>query len=144
MNIELLKQDLISSEGFKLKPYKDTVGKTTIGVGRNLDDVGLSQEEVLFLLDNDIKRILTELGSIEGFSQLTEPRQRVIAEMIFNLGKNNLIKFKNMWKAIQAQDWNRASTEMLDSLWARQVKTRANRLADCMRTGVDHRANQNT
>ena len=137
MNINLLKKDIIISEGFKLKPYKDTVGKITIGVGRNLEDVGLIEEEVLFLLENDIKRVQKELESIEGFSLLSEPRQRIIAEMIFNLGKRNLMKFKNMWKAIQLQDWNRAANEMLDSLWAKQVGKRATRLAARMRTGLD-------
>jgi lysozyme len=137
MNIDLLKKDIISAEGFKLKPYKDTVGKTTIGVGRNLDDVGLMKEEVLFLLENDIKRIQKELDSIEEFSLLSEPRQRVIAEMVFNLGKGNFMKFKNMRQAIQLQDWNRAANEMLNSLWAKQVGKRATRLAACMRTGMD-------
>jgi lysozyme len=137
MNIDLLKKDIILSEGFKLKPYKDTVGKLTIGVGRNLDDVGLIEEEVLFLLENDIKRIQKELDSIEEFSLLSETRQRVIAEMVFNLGKSNLMKFKNMWKAIQLQDWSKAANEMLDSLWAKQVGKRASRLATRMRTGLD-------
>ena len=89
------------------------------------------------MLENDIKRVQKELESIEGFSLLSEPRQRIIAEMIFNLGKRNLMKFKNMWKAIQLQDWNRAANEMLDSLWAKQVGKRASRLAARMRTGLD-------
>lgn len=137
MDIELLKKDLKDAEGLRLKPYKDTVGKITIGVGRNLDDVGITEEEAFFLLDNDIKHVLEELSSIKVFPLLSDPRQRVIAELAFNLGMGNLMEFKDMWKAIQEKNWDKAADEMLDSLWAKQVGKRATRLVARMRTGVD-------
>lgn len=137
MNIIKLKKDLISAEGLKLKAYKDTMGKTTIGVGRNLDDVGITEEEAFFLLNNDIRRLENELSSIENFPGLSEIRQGIIAEMAFNLGLKNLMKFRRMWKAIYNQDWDAASAEMLSSLWAQQVGKRAIRLATRMRTGYD-------
>ncbi len=99
------------------------MGKLTIGVGRNLDDEGITKEEALYLLNNDIQRIKGELASLPNFSQLSEPRQRVLTEMGFNIGLEGLMKFKEMWQAIQAQDWDGAANAMLDSLWAKEVGT---------------------
>jgi lysozyme len=137
MNIEILRQSIIDAEGLRLKPYKDTEGKLTIGVGRNLDDIGISKEEAFFLLDNDIKFILKELSKLSDFQLLSEARQRVIAEMGFNMGMNGLMKFKDMWKAIEQKNWENAAEEMSDSLWARQVGQRAVRLIARMRSGMD-------
>lgn len=140
MNINLLKKDLLNAEGIRLKPYRDTVGKLTIGVGRNLEDVGITEVEAFFMLENDIKNILKELENISIFLNLSEPRQRVIAELAFNLGIKGLMKFKGMWKAIQLKDWNGAAEGMLDSLWAKQVGKRAIRLSTCMRLGEESNA----
>ena len=139
-NKDILVKSLIANEGIKLKPYRDTVGKLTIGVGRNLDDRGITKEEALFLLNNDIQCIEKELASLQNFALLSKPRQRVIIEMAFNLGIEGLMEFKVMWKALQAMDWTGAAKAMLDSLWAKQVGQRAVRLATCMRTGIDSAA----
>jgi lysozyme len=137
MDNDILTKDLIADEGLRLKPYRDTVGKLTIGIGRNLDDEGITKEEALYLLNNDIQRIKGQLAPLQNFSQLSETRQRVLTEMAFNMGFGGLMAFKRMWQAIQAKDWDGAANAMLDSLWAKEVGQRAIRLATCMRTGVD-------
>lgn len=137
MDNDILIKNLIADEGLRLKPYTDTVGKLTIGVGRNLDDEGITAQEALYLLNNDIQRIEKVLAPLPNFSQLSEPRQRVITEMAFNIGFQGVMEFKEMWKAIQDQDWDDAANAMLDSLWAKEVGQRATRLATAMRTGVD-------
>ena len=137
MDNDILIKNLIADEGLRLKPYTDTVGKLTIGVGRNLDDEGITAQEALYLLNNDIQRIEKVLAPLPNFSQLSEPRQRVITEMAFNIGFQGVMEFKEMWKAIQDQDWDGAANAMLDSLWAKEVGQRATRLATAMRTGVD-------
>lgn len=132
-----LKQELMRDEGVRLHPYKDSVGKLTIGVGRNLDDVGLSPEEVNFLLDHDIDRAVSLARSFcipRDFDALTDTRQRVLVNMAFNLG-GKLWGFKNFREALRVHDYVRAAREMLDSKWAVQVGVRASRLADMMAKG---------
>jgi lysozyme len=137
MDNDILTKELIADEGLRLKPYRDTVGKLTIGVGRNLDDEGITKEEALYLLNNDIQRVKGQLVSVQTFSQLSDVRQRVLTEMAFNMGIGGLMGFREMWQAIQVKDWDGAANAMLDSLWAKEVGQRAVRLATCMRTDVD-------
>lgn len=127
--IEALKRD----EGVREKPYYDSVGKISIGVGRNLDDKGLRPDEIRFLLKNDIEEALADARKFSWFPRLDRPRQRVIVNMIFNLGAPRFRNFKKMLAALEKQDYIKASEEMLDSKWARQVGVRAQRLADIMR-----------
>lgn len=122
-------------EGLRLKPYKDSVGKTTIGIGRNLDDVGITENEAIYLLNNDIDKAYREARSFWWFDSLNSVRQEVVVNMIFNLGFPTFSQFKNTIKAISEQNWNLASQEMLDSRWASQVGRRAIELADAMRRG---------
>ena len=90
------------------------------------------------LLDNDIDRFMSEVRSeIPDFDLLSEPRQHVLIDMAFNMGTQGLLKFKRMLAAIREQDFSRAADEMLDSRWARQVKSRSDRLAGMMRENVD-------
>lgn len=137
INREALRNSIILSEGIRLKPYKDTVGKLTIGVGRNLDDVGLSYAEVMLMLEHDIDILLESVQKINGFKKLNEVRQRVVLEMGFNIGIHGLKKFEKMWQAILKEEWEQASKEMLDSVWAKQVGKRAIRLAEKMHRGSD-------
>jgi lysozyme len=127
-------------EGERLKPYRCTAGKLTIGVGRNLDDRGITAEESAYLLANDIAReeraLLRELPWVSG---LDEVRQRVLLDMAFNLGIQGLLKFRLTLSAIQAGQYERAASMMLDSLWAKQVGQRAERLSRMMATGKDPR-----
>lgn len=133
----LLKEELVRDEAQRLKPYKDSVGKTTIGVGRNLDDVGVSQDEVDLMLSNDIARTTNELSSLlPWWTTLDEVRQRVIVNMAFNMGVKTLLTFTNTLKAVQEGRYVDASQGMRASKWAEQVGPRAVRLSDMMATGA--------
>lgn len=124
-------------EGFRNHPYKCTAGKLTIGFGRNLDAVGISLEEAEYLLQNDIKAAECAAKTVfKDFNSLDAVRQDVLVNMAFNLGQSRLSKFKNFLSALGARDYTSAAHEMMDSLWARQVKGRAQELARIMETGV--------
>ena len=138
MDKQRLIEQLRLHEGVEHKPYVDTVGKTTIGVGRNLDDVGLTDDEIDYLLDNDIHTVMSELDVWwAGWRELDEVRQRVLADMMFNMGRPTLNKFENFYAALVDGNYEQASVEMLDSRWAEQVGQRAQRLAGMMATGED-------
>lgn len=132
---ESLQDRLVRVEGLKLKPYKDSVGKITIGVGRNLDDVGISKSEAMLMLENDVRRAKKAAKEFDWFWKLNEPRQEVIIEMLFNIGKEKFLEFKKTIAAIEAGDYETASFEMLNSLWAQQVGDRAEDLARTMIEG---------
>lgn len=135
---ETLEARLIDHEGLKLKPYRDTKGKLTIGVGRNLDDRGITREEALYLLANDINLARQEALRIPAYLVLDEARREVLAEMVFNMGLGKVLKFEKMLAAIEAKDYAEAAREMLDSKWAREdVGERAHTLARIMETGVE-------
>lgn len=120
---------LIADEGLELKPYKCTAGKLTIGIGRNLDDVGISQDEAVYLLSNDIKRLERALMASATYNSLDESRKAAIMNMAFQLGVNGCLAFKNMWAALASKDWRKAHDEALSSQWAKQTPARANRVA---------------
>lgn len=125
---------LKTDEGYRAKPYKDTVGKTTIGYGRNLDDVGISIEEAEYILRNDIDRAVHDVLGAFPWVRLHPKRIRVaLYNMCFNMGIGKLRQFKKMLAAIEERDYDRAASEALDSLWARQVKGRAERIAKMLR-----------
>ena len=129
---ELLKRH----EGLRLKPYRDTVGKLTIGHGRNLDDVGISEAEAQTLLDNDILRAWGEaMKQVPAFTGMDRARQAVVVCMIFQLGPVGFAAFKKFMAAIEDEDYALAAAEMLKSRWAEQVPARSRELAAMMRTG---------
>lgn len=124
-------------EGLRLKPYRCTAGKLTIGYGRNLDDRGITFEEAEYLLMNDVERSYQEcVNYIDGFLGLDEQRQYVLVDMMFNLGWTRLSKFKNFLSAVKAKDWELAGNHMTDSKWYQQVGRRAIELVRIMRTGA--------
>jgi lysozyme len=128
---------LLNHEGLRLKPYRCSTGKLTIGVGRNLEQNGITIEEAADLLVNDIDRVEDQaFHTFPWISRLDDNRKIVIYSMIFNLGIGGVRSFKRMIAAILLADFSLASAEMLDSKWARQVKKRAVELAYTMRTGV--------
>jgi lysozyme len=131
-----LVQQLRRDEGVRSKPYLDTVGKTTIGVGRNLTDVGLSDDEINYLLSNDIKKVQAQLAGHWWYDTLDPIRQAALQNMAFNLGIGGLLHFPSMLDALGKKDWQRAHDEALDSLWAKQVGARAQRLADQLLSGA--------
>tara|TARA_R100000353_G_scaffold156263_1_gene115266 strand:- start:569 stop:985 length:417 start_codon:yes stop_codon:yes gene_type:complete len=122
-------------EGLELMPYKCTSGKTTIGVGRNLEDIGITEEEAELLLLNDIGRVKQELVNDQWYMDLDPVRKAVIENMSFNLGYPTLKKFQNMISSISQGDYETASKEMLNSRWSKQVGQRSIELAEQMRTG---------
>jgi len=155
-NREKLIDQLILHEGLELKVYKDTLGIDTIGVGRNLEDrgitdgelmhmnllreeihtTGISEEDARFLLGNDIDIVERELLDAHPcMERLDDVRIRVLLDMAFNLGVPRLRKFKNMWAGIHEGDYIRAGDEMMDSRWANQVGARAVRLCKMMKEG---------
>jgi lysozyme len=137
MNNTLIER-IIKHEALKLKPYRCSAGKLTIGVGRNLDDNGITEEEAHYLLKNDIRNCHSEcLNNLPFYAEMDSVRQGVILEMCFNLGINRLKGFKNMLKACELKNYALASQEMLNSRWALQVGQRARTLAQIMKMGVE-------
>ena len=136
MNIEKLIKELTNDEGLRLKPYKDTFGNSTIGIGRNLDGIGISEDEAKYMLNNDINRVIKELDkSIEWWRQLTEARQHVLCNMAFNLGIVKLLNFKTTLLNMKNANYEAAAAGMRLSIWYKQVGTRAERLAIMMENG---------
>jgi len=136
MNKELLIQQIQKHEGLRLKPYKCSSGKLTIGYGRNLEDVGIDNPEACMLLANDIHKCIKQVeDNILCFAKLNDIRQNVLVNMCFNLSINGLLKFKKFLRALELEDYETASVEMLDSLWSKQVGKRASELSDQIRLG---------
>lgn len=130
--LALLEKD----EGLRLKPYRDTVGKQTIGIGRNLDDVGITTEEARYLCENDVGKCEAEMDRRwPWWRQMSENRQMVLCSMVFQLGAAGVAKFPKFIAALQREDWIGAAAEMTDSLWAKQTPARAERLAKMMEEG---------
>jgi len=131
-----LAEQLVRDEGLALKPYTDTVGKLTIGVGRNLTDVGISKQEALDLLSADIARVQTDLArALVWTLKLDTVRRAVLLNMTFNMGIGGLLGFVRFLDRVRAGDYEQAAVEMLDSKWAGQVGDRAKRLAQQMQSG---------
>ena len=163
-----IQEQLILHEGIRLKPYKCPAGKWPIGVGRNLEDTGLTdeeQQEILGtcnltkkqvidllkihgiterqaerLLSNDIKRIYTELVQNHGswFNPMDAVRQKVVIDMVFNLGMAGFLKFEKMIRQLELRNYQEASEEMKKSKWYSQVGERGIRLVRMMATGEDY------
>ena len=134
MNARRLAQDLLRDEGLRLKPYCCTAGKLTIGVGRNLDDRGLTEAEALMLLDNDIQACWAELqAALPWVAAAPEAVQEVLANLCFNLGLAGLLGFRQTLAHLQAGLYVDAADELLRSRWAQQVGPRAGRLAARLR-----------
>lgn len=127
---------LKTHEGLRLKPYRDTVGKLTIGVGRNLDDVGLREHEALYLLSSDIAEVCSGLDRrLPWWRGLDDSRQAVLIDMAFNMGIEGLAGFATTLGHVEAARYAEASRQMLRSKWAGQVGRRADTLSRMMRTG---------
>jgi lysozyme len=146
-----IKVQLVRHEGLRLKPYRCTAGKLTIGIGRNLDDRGISQKEAYAMLERDIQDceqwLIDKIPVV--YNKLDEARQSVLLNMCISipqsrfaplrepcyLGINGLLGFKNTLAFMKAGDWERAANGMLASKWAKQVGIRAIELSELMRKG---------
>lgn len=154
---EHLLKELVKHEGLRLQVYQDTLGIDTIGIGRNLEDRGISKEELdeldiptidhvytygiteadaMILAENDVQIVEEELLRAHPcVEDLDAVRQLVLVDMAFNMGVPRLCKFKKMWNAVHENKFDVASKEMLDSRWANQVKSRSVKLANAMHNG---------
>jgi lysozyme len=131
-------QDLITKhEGLRLKPYKDSRGYITIGIGRCLDTKGISGSEANLLFTNDVAEAMTACQRIlpASWDSLDPVRQAALIDMCFNIGEHGLTQFRVMLAAIGKQDWKAASLAMSNSVWAAQVPSRAKDLMYMMETG---------
>ena len=136
--IDQLRRD----EGLRLTPYRDSVGKLTIGFGRNLDAKGISRGEAEVMLEHDAADAAAEVdGALPWSGSLDDARRAVLVNLCFNVGigvaasATGLLGFKKMLAAIQTGDYDRAAAELMDSRYATQVGPRAYRLARQLQTG---------
>jgi lysozyme len=137
VNVPLLIDELARDEGIRLKVYNDSLGIPTIGIGRNLRDRGISKEEAYQLLNHDLESVFADLDQhLPWWRRLDDVRQRVIANMCFNLGINRLMGFEHTLACAMTGRYREAAVSMLDSKWADQVGPRAQRLAEMMRQGL--------
>jgi len=132
---ELIEQ-LKRHEGIKLTPYKCTSNKLTIGVGRNLEDVGISEQEAEMLLQNDIQEAVKQLKERFPWTlELDEVRFAALINFTFNVGIGTVSKFKNAMALLKAKKYDMAADEFLQSRWAEQVGQRAIEVTEQIRTG---------
>ena len=133
---KLVKQ-LRRHEGVRSHVYLCPAGYETIGVGRNIAEsgLGLSDDEIDYLLENDIKRCKQELIGLSWFVDIDPVRQDALVNLCFNLGMTRLLGFKNAMAAMAVGDYDQAADEFLDSRWATQVGDRAIEVTDMIRTG---------
>lgn len=121
--------DLVRDEGYRQFPYRCTAGRLTIGIGRNIDDVGVSKAEAEYLLVRDILSSTTDLQNIfTEFNIFPDDIQRVLINMRFQLGFMRFRAFKKMIEAARNRQWSEMARQMKDSSWYKQVPERANRL----------------
>lgn len=144
MNLEQLRLELEADEGVKYEIYLDHLGLPTCGIGHLIvegDDefekevgTAVSEDRVAELFEQDVDITLDECERLyNGFYELPDEVQMIIANMMFNMGRPRLSKFKGMKSGIDSKDWNKAADEMVDSKWYRQVTNRADRLVTRMR-----------
>ena len=144
MNIEQLRKELEVDEGVKYEIYNDHLGYPTFGIGHLVRDTDpeagaalgtpVSEDRVIEAFNQDVETVLNDCTILYGdFNELPEEAQLIIANMMFNLGRPRLSKFKGMKAGGDARDWKKAADEMVDSAWYRQVPNRAGRLVKRMR-----------
>ena len=144
MNIEKLREQLEIDEGVKYEIYNDHLGYATFGVGHLVlesdpehgSELGtpISESRVIEAFEQDCENVLRDCHILyEDFDDLPEEAQQVIANMMFNMGRPRLSKFKGMKRGIDLNQWNDAADEMVDSNWYRQVTNRADRLVERIR-----------
>ena len=145
MNIEQLREELERDEGVKYEVYNDHLGLPTFGIGHLIIDsdpeygaelgTEVSDDRVKEAFETDVQIVLSDCERLyEEFESLPEEVQLIIANMMFNMGRPRLSKFKGMKRGVDARDWNAAADEMVDSVWYRQVTNRADRLVERMRS----------
>ena len=144
MDIDKLREEIEYDEGSVGKIYLDHLGLPTFGIGHLVLEsdpehgweVGtlVTKDRCNEAFDSDIENVLSDCHRLyPDFDDLPEEVQRIVANMMFNMGRPRLSKFKGMKRGVDSQDWNAAADEMVDSRWYRQVTKRADRLVERMR-----------
>ena len=144
MNLRKLRAQLAIDEGVKYEVYKDHLGYATFGIGHLITahdpengwSVGtdVDEDRVIQAFESDCETVLSDCNILyEDFGDLPEEAQQIIANMMFNMGRPRLSKFRGMKRGVDARDWDAAADEMVDSAWYRQVTNRAERLVTRMR-----------
>ena len=144
MNIEQLRKELEVDEGVKYEIYNDHLGYPTFGIGHLVRDTDpeagaaigtpVTEDRVIQAFNEDVETVLNDCTILyRDFNDLPEEAQLIIANMMFNLGRPRLTKFKGMKAGVDARDWKKAADEMIDSAWYRQVPNRAGRLVSRMK-----------
>ena len=137
---ETLKEEVKLHEGFRDVVYKDSLGKRTIGYGHLCvedhweDDKKYEKEYLEEIFNKDFDNAHFNANTLIEDRKISDVAKEVIIEMVFQLGIGGVSKFKNMWKALDSEDYGEASFQMLDSLWAKQTPARAGKLAGKMRS----------
>ncbi len=142
---ETLSGRIIRHEGIRLKPYRDTLGNWTIGVGHEITPEqatgeygnGLTEDQAMEMLEDDINKAQVEVNALQWTSSLCQIRQEVLIEMVFQLGMAGVMKFTDFLFRVRSGDWDGAAHAMLDSLWHRETPERCEELAHLMLTGGD-------
>ena len=143
MNMERLLKSVKEHEGYRNKVYLDSLGKRTVGVGHLCvedfweDDKEYEEKFLLTILEHDLKSAIKSAEELcSDCPDLDDLAKETIIEMVFQLGKTGVSKFRNMWKALQHDppNYERASLEMLDSRWASQTPNRSKKMSDHMRS----------
>jgi lysozyme len=135
MNRQALVDQLVQHEELRLKPYMDTTGNITIGVGRNLTGKGISSREAFDLLDHDIDECIADLATFAWFGRANQVRQLAVIDLRFNLGPDRFREFKHFIHYMAIEDYPRAAAELRRSAWFGQVKSRGPALARMIETG---------
>ena len=144
MNVDKLRKQLENDEGVKYEIYNDHLGYPTFGIGHLILEsdpehgeptgTAISEERVKESFGSDVLDVLSDCERLySDFGSLPEEAQQIIANMMFNMGRPRLSKFKGMKRGVDAEDWNAAADEMVDSGWYKQVTNRADRLVTRMR-----------
>ena len=143
MNLKRLMESVKKHEGYRNKVYLDTLGKRTVGVGHLCvedfweDDKEYEESFLMEILQKDLQEAIRnakELMNEHGCSDINEIAEEILIEMVFQLGRTGVSKFKNMWKALAELNYVGASYEMLDSRWSKQTPNRAKAMANQMRS----------
>ena len=138
MNMDRLLASVKKHEGYRNKVYLDTLGKRTVGVGHLCvedfweDDKEYEEKFLMTILEHDLQSAIKgakELMSENGCNDIDEIAEELIIEMVFQLGKTGVSKFRNMWKHLSALEYSSAASEMLDSRWAKQTPNRAKNMS---------------
>ena len=142
MNLERLMESVKKHEGYRNKVYLDTLGKRTVGVGHLCvedfweDDKEYEESFLMEILQKDLQESIRSAQSLmeeHGCTDIDEIAQEIIIQMVFQLGRTGVSKFRNMWKCLSELNYLGASYEMLDSRWSKQTPNRAKSMAEQMR-----------